>query len=111
MVIRGVFVLLILFTPSPFEHVALAADAKEMYEQAMNASYNLDFNTAERGYESLTRDYPDNPDYWNALASVFWLKTALKQQKLNLESFSGRTLGTRDSRDTRSEERRVGKEC
>ena len=100
MVFRAVVVSLILFALVSFEHAALAADAKEIYEQAMNASYNLDFNTAERGYESLTRDYPDNPDYWNALASVLWLKTALKQQKLNLESFSGRTLGTRDSRDT-----------
>jgi len=100
MVIRAVVLLLLLFGLSPVEHAAFGSDAKELYEQAMNASYNLDFTTAERGYESLTRDYPDNPDYWNALASVLWLKIALKQQKLNLESFSGRTLGTRDSHDT-----------
>jgi tetratricopeptide (TPR) repeat protein len=108
MVRRAVFLFLILFALAPFEHAALASDANEIYEQAMNASYNLDFYTAERGYESLTRDYPDNPDYWNALASVIWLKIALKQQKLNLESFSGRTLGTKDSRDTvdAAEERR-----
>jgi predicted Zn-dependent protease len=99
MVGRAVPLLLILFALASFDQAALASDAKEIYEQAMNASYNLDFNTAERGYESLTRDYPDNPDYWNALASVIWLKIALKQQKLNLESFSGRTLGTRESRD------------
>jgi tetratricopeptide (TPR) repeat protein len=108
MVSRAVLLLLILFEVAPFEHAAVFSDAKEIYEQAMNASYNLDFNTAERGYESLTRDYPENPDYWNALASVIWLKIALKQQKLNLESFSGRTLGTRESRDTvdAAEERR-----
>src|SRR5690349_7461611 len=96
---RAVPLLLILFAHASFEQAALGSDAKELYEQAMNASYNLDFITAERGYESLTRDFPDNPDYWNALASVIWLKIALKQQKLNLESFSGRTLGTRESRD------------
>ncbi len=65
----------------------------------MDASYNLDFNIAQRGYEMLTREYPDNPFYWNALASVLWLKIAYGQQKLSLESFSGRGLGTRDSRD------------
>src|SRR5215831_2731369 len=100
MVGGAVPLLLMLFAHASFEHAALASDAKEIYEQAMNASYNLDFNAAERGYESLTRDFPDNPDYWNALASVIWLKIALKQQKLNLESFSGKSLGTRDSRDT-----------
>jgi tetratricopeptide (TPR) repeat protein len=108
MVRSAVFLFLMLFALAPSEQAALASEANEIYEQAMNASYNLDFNTAERGYESLTRDYPDNPDYWNALASVIWLRIALKQQKLNLESFSGKTLGTKDSRDTvdAAEERR-----
>jgi tetratricopeptide (TPR) repeat protein len=85
---------------APFERAVFASDAKEIYDQAMNASYNLDFNIAERGYETLTHDYPENPDYWNALASLLWLRIAFGQQKLNLESFSGRTLGTRDSKDT-----------
>src|SRR5438874_4884202 len=92
------FLLFILFVLAPLE-AAVASDAQEIYDQAVNASYNLDFETAERGYETLTRDYPENPDYWNALASVMWLKIALSQQKLNLESFTGRSLGTRDSRD------------
>src|SRR5690242_17883214 len=67
-----------------------AADPKQIYEDATNALYNLDFSTAERGYETLTRDHPENPDYWNALASAVWLKITFDQQKLNLESFSGR---------------------
>src|SRR3989442_1463570 len=79
---------------------AFAADPKEIYNQATNALYNLDFSTAERGYETLTHDYPQNPDYWNALASAVWLKITFDQQKLNIESFSGRSLGTRDSQDT-----------
>jgi tetratricopeptide (TPR) repeat protein len=78
---------------------ALAADPKQIYDESTNALYNLDFSTAQRGYETLTRGYPDNPDYWNGLASATWLKIAFDQQKLSLESFSGRSLGTRDSRD------------
>ena len=78
---------------------AFASDAKEIYDQSVEAAYNLDFNIAQRGYEILTQQYPENPSYWNALASVLWLKIAFGQQKLSLESFSGRSLGTRDSRD------------
>ncbi len=79
---------------------AFAADPKEIYDQATKALYNLDFSTAERGYETLTHDYPENPDYWNALASAVWLKITFDQQKLNIESFSGSSLGTKDSRDS-----------
>jgi len=79
---------------------ALAADPKQIYDEATNALYNLDFNTAQHGYETLTREHPDNPDYWNGLASAIWLKISFDQQKLSLESFSGRSLGTRDSKDT-----------
>src|ERR1700747_3537334 len=100
MVRRSVLLFLILLQLAQLEQAAFASDPKDSYNLAMNASYNLDFATAEHGYEALTREYPDNPDYWNALASVLWLKIALKQQKLNLESFSGRSMGTRDSRDT-----------
>src|SRR5690242_11312948 len=76
-------------------------DPKLIYDQSTDALYNLDFNTAQRGYETLTHDYPDNPDYWNALASSIWLKITFDQQKLNLESFSGKTtFGTKESRDT-----------
>jgi len=79
---------------------ALAADPKQIYDEATNALYNLDFNTAQRGYETLTREHPDNPDYWNGLASAIWLKISFDQQKLSLESFSGSSLGTRESKDT-----------
>ena len=62
---------------------AIAADPKQIYDQATNALYNLDFSTAERSYETLTHDYPENPDYWNALASAVWLKITFDQQKRN----------------------------
>jgi len=78
---------------------AASADPKQIYDQSTDALYNLDFNTAQHGYEALTHDYPDNPDYWNALASSIWLKITFDQQKLNLESFSGSSLGTKDSHD------------
>jgi tetratricopeptide (TPR) repeat protein len=78
-----------------------AVDPKQLYDQSTDAMYNLDFNTAQAGYETLTREYPDNPDYWNALASSIWLKISFDQQKLSLESFSGRsTFGTRESKDS-----------
>ena len=78
---------------------AAAVDPKLIYDQSTDALYNLDFNTAQHGYETLTRDYPDNPDYWNALAASIWLHIMYEQQKLNVESFSGGSLGTKDSRD------------
>ena len=79
---------------------AAAADPKAVYDQSTDALYNLDFTTAQQGYETLTRDYPENPDYWNALASSIWLKITYEQEKLNMESFAGPSLGTRDSKDT-----------
>src|SRR4051794_16021643 len=79
---------------------AAAVDPKQLYVQSTDAMYNLDFNTAQRGYETLTRDYPENPDYWNALASSIWLKITFDQQKLNIESFSSKSsFGTKESRD------------
>jgi tetratricopeptide (TPR) repeat protein len=78
-----------------------AADPKQVYDQATEALYNLDFTIAQQGYETLTREYPDNPDYWNALASAIWLKITYDQQKLNLESFSSRsTFGTAESKES-----------
>jgi tetratricopeptide (TPR) repeat protein len=79
---------------------AAAADPKLIYDQSTDALYNLDFNTAQHGYETLTHDYPDNPDYWNALAASIWFHIMYDQQKLSVESFSGGSLGTKDSRDT-----------
>src|SRR5215472_16197487 len=76
---------------------AAAVDPKQLYDQSTDAMYNLDFSTAQHGYETLTRDYPDNPDYWNALASSIWLRIMYDQQKLNMESFAGSSLGTGES--------------
>src|SRR5262249_55634315 len=78
---------------------ATAADPQLIYQQSTDALYNLDFNIAQQGYETLTREYPDNPDYWNALASAFWLKILYEQQKLSIEGFSGSSLGTKESKD------------
>src|SRR5262249_53892708 len=102
-------VLIVVFACGVFVSAA-AVDPKQLYDQSTDAMYNLDFNTAQRGYGTLTRDYPDNPDYWNALASSIWLKITLDQQKLNLESFSGRsTFGTKDSHEkvTPEDEKRL----
>jgi tetratricopeptide (TPR) repeat protein len=71
----------------------------DLYQDSVDALYGLDFTTAERGFESLTRDEPGNPKYWNGLASTIWLRIIFEQQKLNMESFSGSSLGTKDSRD------------
>ena len=88
---------------------AAATDAQAVYDQSTEALYNLDFNTAQRGYEMLTRDYPENPDYWNALASSIWLHILYDQEKLSIDSFSGSSLGTKDSRDAlnQAEEKRL----
>src|SRR5687767_13439774 len=81
--------------------VAFAADAQQVYRESTDALYNLDFSTAQSGFEGLTREHPENPDYWNALASSIWLKVIYDQQKLNMESFSNNeSFGTRDSRET-----------
>jgi tetratricopeptide (TPR) repeat protein len=95
---RCLFVCLIVAACSLAANAA-AVDPKVIYDQSTDALYNLDFNTAQHGYETLTHDYPDNPDYWNALASSIWLRITYDQQKLNMESFAGSSLGTKDSRD------------
>jgi len=76
------------------------AGPSRLYADSTDALYNLDFSTAQHGYEALTRTYPENPDYWNALASSLWLKITYDQQKLNIESFSGKaSFGTKDSKE------------
>jgi tetratricopeptide (TPR) repeat protein len=76
------------------------ASPARVYADSSDALYNLDFSTAQHGYEALTKTYPENPDYWNALASSIWLKITYDQQKLNIESFSGRaSFGTKDSKE------------
>jgi tetratricopeptide (TPR) repeat protein len=79
----------------------LAAQSPDrIYAESTDALYNLDFITAQHGYEALTRTYPDDPHYWNALASSIWLKITYDQQKLNIESFSGKgSFGTRESKE------------
>jgi TolA-binding protein len=92
--------LLVAFLICNFAVSAFAADPTQIYQESTDALYSLDFSTAQHGFESLTRDYPDNPDYWNAMASSIWLKIMYDQQKLNIESFSGRgSFGTKESRD------------
>jgi tetratricopeptide (TPR) repeat protein len=83
---------------------ALAADPQLIYKQSVEALYNLDFNVAERLLTELTRTYPENPEYWTALASAAWLRILQDQQKLTIESFSGRdTFGTKDSKENVSQ--------
>jgi tetratricopeptide (TPR) repeat protein len=78
-----------------------AADAAQTYAEGSNHLYNLDFAEAETAFRSLTRDYPNNPDYWNSLATTYWLKILYSQQKFNMETFSQRDrFGTNDSKDS-----------
>jgi tetratricopeptide (TPR) repeat protein len=70
------------------------------YDGALNALYNLDFSTAEQTFESLTHQDGTNPEYWNGLASTIWLRILYEQQKMNVESFSGSSVGTKESKDT-----------
>jgi tetratricopeptide (TPR) repeat protein len=92
-------ILFLLLFLSPLEWLR-AQDPNRIYAESTDALYNLDFSTAQRGYEALTGSHPDNPDYWNALASSIWLKITYDQQKLNIESFSGKgTFGTRESKE------------
>src|SRR5262245_18941286 len=83
---------------------ALAADPARTYAGGLDALYSLDFNEAEAAFSSLTREYPDNPDYWNALATSYWLRILYNQQKLNMESFTEKDrFGTSESKDTGNE--------
>jgi tetratricopeptide (TPR) repeat protein len=94
---KGIIVVLLCVL---FAQPVAAQDPARLYADSADALYNLDFSTAQHGYEDLTRKYPENPDYWNALASSIWLKITYDQQKLNIESFSGKnTFGTRDSKE------------
>jgi len=94
--LTSVFLLLILAFP-----VSLSAeDPSSLYATAVSHLYNLDFPSAESTFLSLTRDHPSDPDYWNALASTYWLKILYNQQKLDLASFSSKDrFGTADSKD------------
>jgi tetratricopeptide (TPR) repeat protein len=72
-----------------------------IYADGANHLYNLDFPEAEAAFLSLTKSHPNNPDYWNSLATSYWLKILYSQQKFNMETFSHKDrFGTDDSRDT-----------
>src|SRR5438093_10912507 len=58
---------------------ALIADPKQIYEEATNALYNLDFTTAEHGFATFKHDYSDNTDYCNTLASAIWNRIMINQ--------------------------------
>jgi len=79
--------------------VLLAQDADQLYRSGVEALYNLEFETAERDFSELTKMDPQNPNRWNQLASAMWLRIVAKQEKLNLEGFSGASIGTEDSSD------------
>jgi tetratricopeptide (TPR) repeat protein len=79
---------------------AIAADLPPAYQRGVEKLYNLYFDEAEADFKSLTKEYPDDPLYWNSLASTIWLKMLYSQQKLSIESFSLKdTFGTSESRD------------
>lgn len=81
-----------------------AADPDTVYAEGARHLFNLDFDLAEVSFKSLTRDYPNNPDYWNVLGTTYWLRILYNQQKLSLQSFSGKDrFGTADSKDTGGE--------
>ncbi len=88
-----------------FSQSAFAQSDQQIYQQASEALYNLDFSIAESGFESLTREHPEDPQYWNAVASALWLKIIHEQQKLDMESFSGGArFGTSESKEALSAE-------
>ena len=76
-----------------------AQTTAQIYSDGVESLYNLDFDQAEEHFRRLTAAEPENPANWNQLASVLWLRIVARQEKLNLESFSGASLGTDDSKD------------
>jgi tetratricopeptide (TPR) repeat protein len=92
------------------EKNAFAADPPPLYQHGVEKLYNLYFDEAESDFKKLTKEYPDDPLYWNSLASTIWLKMLYSQQKLNIESFSLKdTFGTTQSKDdvVAAEEKRL----
>ncbi len=66
--------------------------------EARDALYNLDFDAAEAEFQALTGQEPDNPRYWNLLASSIWLRIVFEQEKMNLDAYSD-SASTRDDAD------------
>jgi tetratricopeptide (TPR) repeat protein len=95
----GLLVCFSLVAPCVFGQVSRTAEV--VYAEGSNHLYNLDFPEAETAFRSLTKDYPNNPDYWNSLATTYWLKILYSQQKFNMETFSQKDrFGTDDSKDS-----------
>jgi tetratricopeptide (TPR) repeat protein len=94
------FISLLLFLCAPvFAQAPRTPQA--IYEDGSNHLYNLDFPEAEAVFISLTKSQPNNPDYWNSLATTYWLKILYSQQKFNMETFSQKDrFGTDESKDT-----------
>ncbi len=89
---------------------AVAADPDLVYRHGVESLYNLDFALAETDFKTLTAEHPEDPLYWNSLASAIWLKILYDQQKLNIESFSLKdAFGTNQSKDevSAAEEKRL----
>ncbi len=102
--IRGLLIVLLSLSVCAFAQQQ-PPEAERLYNEASNHLYNLDFPEAEAAFRSLTTKYPNNPDYWNSLATTYWLKILYSQQKLNMETFGQKDrFGTEDSDDTGFEE-------
>ena len=98
MVIRKAAIIALVF--ALFAGTTFAADPHVVYLEGVDSLYNLYFDKAETDFKNLTAEFPDDPQYWNGLASAFWLKILYSQQKLNIESFSMKdTFGTGQSKD------------
>jgi len=82
-----------------FVQPGLAQRNDQILLEGFEALYNLDFDVAETHFRRLAELDPPRPEPWNQLAATLWLKIVAGQEKLNLESFSGASLGTDDSSD------------
>ncbi len=73
--------------------------------EARDALYSLDFDAAEAEFQALTAEEPDNPRYWNLLASSIWLRIVFEQEKMNLDAYSDSGSSRDDADDLVSPER------
>ena len=95
----GVLLCLGLTTYNLFAQASRTPQA--IYDEGSSHLYNLDFSEAEIDFHALTKSQPNNPDYWNSLATTYWLKILYGQQKFNMETFSQKDrFGTDESKDT-----------
>ncbi len=101
---RNSFVWIVFLCAYVLSGVCAAQTRDQTHQEALDALYSLDFTSAEIKLRSLTQNNPENPTYWNQLATSMWLRIVAGQEKLNLESFSGAALGTPESTDRVSPE-------